>query len=43
MEFGIFIQNYLPNIRRENNPDAEHTVIMDELDIVIAADKAGFK
>ena len=43
MEFGIFIQNYLPNFRRENNPDAEHTVIMDELDLVIAADKAGFK
>ena len=43
MEFGIFIQNYLPNHRRENDPDAEHHVIMDELDLVIAADKAGFK
>jgi len=24
VEFGIFIQNYLPNHRRENDPDAEH-------------------
>ncbi len=43
MEFGIFIQNYVPKMRREKDPDAEHTVIMDELDLVIAADKAGFK
>ena len=43
MEFGIFTQNYVPNFRRENDPDAEHTVIMDELEIMIAADKAGFK
>ena len=41
VEFGIFIQNYVPNFRREKDPDAGHTVIMDELDIVIAADKAG--
>jgi alkanesulfonate monooxygenase SsuD/methylene tetrahydromethanopterin reductase-like flavin-dependent oxidoreductase (luciferase family) len=43
VEFGVFIQNYTPNFRREDDPDAEHTVIMDELDYVIAADKAGFK
>jgi alkanesulfonate monooxygenase SsuD/methylene tetrahydromethanopterin reductase-like flavin-dependent oxidoreductase (luciferase family) len=43
VEFGIFIQNYVPNFRREKDPEAEHTVIMDELDVVIAADKAGFK
>ena len=43
MEFGIFIQNYVPNFRRDKEPDAEHTVIMDELEVVIAADKAGFK
>jgi alkanesulfonate monooxygenase SsuD/methylene tetrahydromethanopterin reductase-like flavin-dependent oxidoreductase (luciferase family) len=43
VEFGIFIQNYTPNFRREADPNAEHTVIMDELDYVIAADDAGFK
>jgi alkanesulfonate monooxygenase SsuD/methylene tetrahydromethanopterin reductase-like flavin-dependent oxidoreductase (luciferase family) len=43
VEFGIFIQNYTPNFRRETDPNAEHTVIMDELDFVIAADQAGFK
>ena len=43
MEFGIFVQNYVPKFRRDNEPDAEHTVIMDELEILIAADKAGFK
>ena len=43
MEFGIFIQNYVPNFRRETDPDAEHTTIMNELAIIEAADKAGFK
>ncbi len=43
MEFGIFIQNYVPNFRREQDADAEHTVIMDDLRVVEAADRAGFK
>jgi alkanesulfonate monooxygenase SsuD/methylene tetrahydromethanopterin reductase-like flavin-dependent oxidoreductase (luciferase family) len=43
MEFGIFIQNYLPEFVRQGVPDAEHKSIMDELKIAIAADKAGFK
>jgi alkanesulfonate monooxygenase SsuD/methylene tetrahydromethanopterin reductase-like flavin-dependent oxidoreductase (luciferase family) len=43
MEFGLIIQNYLPKFRREVEPDAEHHVIMDELDLVEAADRAGFK
>jgi alkanesulfonate monooxygenase SsuD/methylene tetrahydromethanopterin reductase-like flavin-dependent oxidoreductase (luciferase family) len=43
VEFGIFIQNYNPGFRRDNEPDAEHNVIMEELEYVIAADKAGFK
>lgn len=43
MEFGVFIQNYVPNFRREQDADAEHTVIMDELRVVEAADRAGFK
>jgi len=43
MEFGLFIQNYVPNSRREKDPDAEHKVIFEDLEAVIAADKAGFK
>ena len=43
MEFGIFIQNYVPVFRRAGDPDAEHTVIMEELRAVEAADRAGFK
>src|SRR4051794_24256958 len=43
MEFGIFIQGYLPKFRREGDPGAEHKVLMNEMQIVQAADRAGFK
>jgi alkanesulfonate monooxygenase SsuD/methylene tetrahydromethanopterin reductase-like flavin-dependent oxidoreductase (luciferase family) len=43
VEFGIFVQNYVPKFRRNQDPDAEHTVIMEDLRIVEAADRAGFK
>jgi len=43
MEFGIFVQGYNPGFRREGDPDAEHRVLMDELELAIAADRAGFK
>src|SRR4051794_33744702 len=43
MEFGLFIQNYVPNHRREHDPDAEHNAIFEDLEAVIAADKPGFK
>jgi alkanesulfonate monooxygenase SsuD/methylene tetrahydromethanopterin reductase-like flavin-dependent oxidoreductase (luciferase family) len=43
MEFGVFIQHYVPNFRRAGDPDAEHSVIMDDLRVVEAADRAGFK
>ncbi|HVV77181.1 MAG TPA: LLM class flavin-dependent oxidoreductase, partial [Mycobacteriales bacterium] len=43
MEFGLFIQNYVPNSRREVDPDAEHHAIHEDIEAVIAADKAGFK
>lgn len=43
MEFGIFIQNYVPKFRRASDPDAEHTVIVEELRLVQSADRAGFK
>jgi alkanesulfonate monooxygenase SsuD/methylene tetrahydromethanopterin reductase-like flavin-dependent oxidoreductase (luciferase family) len=43
MEFGIFIQTFLPKHRRENDPDAEHKALLEDLELVQAADKAGFK
>jgi alkanesulfonate monooxygenase SsuD/methylene tetrahydromethanopterin reductase-like flavin-dependent oxidoreductase (luciferase family) len=43
MEFGIFLQGYTPNYRREHDPDAEHHALMNELELVRAADAAGFK
>jgi alkanesulfonate monooxygenase SsuD/methylene tetrahydromethanopterin reductase-like flavin-dependent oxidoreductase (luciferase family) len=43
MEFGIFIQGYVPKFRREVDPEAEHHAFMDEIEAVQAADKAGFK
>src|SRR3954447_6036516 len=43
MEFGLFIQNYVPNHRREHDPEAEHHAIFEDLEAVIAADKAGVK
>src|SRR5919199_938162 len=43
MEFGIFIQTFVPKYRREGNPDAEHQSLMNDIECVLAADKAGFK
>jgi alkanesulfonate monooxygenase SsuD/methylene tetrahydromethanopterin reductase-like flavin-dependent oxidoreductase (luciferase family) len=43
MEFGIFIQAYTPQFRREVDPDAEHHAITNDLELVQAADRAGFK
>jgi alkanesulfonate monooxygenase SsuD/methylene tetrahydromethanopterin reductase-like flavin-dependent oxidoreductase (luciferase family) len=43
VEFGLFIQNYVPASRRAVDPLAEHHAIMEDLQAVIAADKAGFK
>jgi alkanesulfonate monooxygenase SsuD/methylene tetrahydromethanopterin reductase-like flavin-dependent oxidoreductase (luciferase family) len=43
LEFGIFIQGYVPQFRRDTNPDAEHDALMNELELVQAADRAGFK
>src|SRR5947199_10476951 len=42
MEFGVFIQNPVFGFKREGNPDYEHQVIMRELELVLAADRAGF-
>jgi alkanesulfonate monooxygenase SsuD/methylene tetrahydromethanopterin reductase-like flavin-dependent oxidoreductase (luciferase family) len=43
MEFGLFIQNYVPQHRRDVDPQAEHHAIFEDLEAVIAADRAGFK
>ena len=43
MEFGVFIQMFTPQFRREKDPDAEHHALMNDLEIVQAADRAGFK
>src|SRR5215218_8258181 len=43
MEFGIFVQGYTPQFRRDKDPDAEHHALMNELELVKAADEAGFK
>jgi alkanesulfonate monooxygenase SsuD/methylene tetrahydromethanopterin reductase-like flavin-dependent oxidoreductase (luciferase family) len=43
MEFGIFVQAHLPRRRVEADPDAEHHAIMNEVELVKAADRAGWK
>src|SRR6266545_340358 len=43
MEFGIFIQTYVPQSARDKDPDAEHTALMQDIEVAKAADKAGFK
>jgi alkanesulfonate monooxygenase SsuD/methylene tetrahydromethanopterin reductase-like flavin-dependent oxidoreductase (luciferase family) len=43
MEFGIFIQGYTPQFRRNVDPDAEHHALINDVELVQAADRAGFK
>jgi alkanesulfonate monooxygenase SsuD/methylene tetrahydromethanopterin reductase-like flavin-dependent oxidoreductase (luciferase family) len=43
MEFGVFIQGYTPQFRRDVDPDAEHHALLNDLELVQAADRAGFK
>ncbi|WP_329121230.1 LLM class flavin-dependent oxidoreductase [Streptomyces sp. NBC_01465] len=43
MEFGIFVQGYVPDDRRAVDPEAEHHALMEEAGYVIQADKVGFK
>jgi alkanesulfonate monooxygenase SsuD/methylene tetrahydromethanopterin reductase-like flavin-dependent oxidoreductase (luciferase family) len=44
VEFGVFIQSYNPEFRRGDDPaQAEHDVFMHDVEVVKAADKAGFK
>ena len=43
MEFGIFIQGYVPKSRSQVDPLAEHHALMEEMDYIVQADRAGFK
>jgi alkanesulfonate monooxygenase SsuD/methylene tetrahydromethanopterin reductase-like flavin-dependent oxidoreductase (luciferase family) len=43
MEFGVFIQAYVPKWRQEAEPDAEHNALLEDLAVVEAADRYGFK
>ncbi|MEV5507825.1 LLM class flavin-dependent oxidoreductase [Streptomyces orinoci] len=43
MEFGIFVQGYVPAGRSAADPQAEHHALMEEARYVIQADKSGFK
>src|SRR3954468_14352124 len=43
MEFRIFVQGYTPQFRQDVDPEAEHHALMNELELVKAADTAGFK
>ncbi len=43
MEFGIFTQAAVPSWRWDNDDEAEHTAIMESVDLSVAAEKAGFK
>lgn len=43
MEFGVFAQLFVPRYERDVDPDAEHKRIMRNVEVAIAADRAGFK
>ncbi|MFC8917168.1 LLM class flavin-dependent oxidoreductase [Streptomyces sp. NPDC047821] len=43
MEFGIFVQGYVPAKRAQADPEAEHKALMEETEYVIQADRSGFK
>ncbi|MGW1840565.1 LLM class flavin-dependent oxidoreductase [Streptomyces sp. BBFR2] len=43
MEFGIFVQGYVPAARAAADPDAEHHALIEETEYVIQADRSGFK
>src|ERR671934_2522028 len=43
MEFGLFIQSHVPRRKVAQDPDYEHTSLMNDVRLVKEADKAGFK
>ena len=43
MEFGIFLQAHVPHRKLAENPDYEHTSILNDIKLAQAADRSGFK
>lgn len=43
MEFGIFVQGYVPASRSVADPLAEHHALLEEAEYVVEADRSGFK
>ena len=43
MEFGLFVQGYVPAARAKVDPEAEHHALIEETEYVIQADRSGFK
>lgn len=43
MEFGLFVQGYVPASRTGADPQAEHNALVEETEYVIQADRSGFK
>lgn len=43
MEFGIFLQGHVPRRRLQQDPDYEHTTLLEDVALAQEADKAGFK
>jgi alkanesulfonate monooxygenase SsuD/methylene tetrahydromethanopterin reductase-like flavin-dependent oxidoreductase (luciferase family) len=43
MEFGVFVQGHVPRRRVAENPGFEHDALVGDMEIVKAADRAGFK
>ncbi|MFG3498024.1 LLM class flavin-dependent oxidoreductase [Streptomyces sp. NPDC047928] len=43
MEFGLFVQGYVPADRMRADPEAEHKALMEETEYVVQADRSGFK
>ncbi|MGH2687106.1 MAG: LLM class flavin-dependent oxidoreductase [Actinomycetota bacterium] len=43
MEFGIFLQGHVPRRRLEQDPDFEHTSLLNDVRLAQEADQAGFK
>ncbi|MGH2662338.1 MAG: LLM class flavin-dependent oxidoreductase [Actinomycetota bacterium] len=43
MEFGIFLQGHVPRRRLQQDPDYEHTTLLEDVALAKEADRAGFK
>jgi alkanesulfonate monooxygenase SsuD/methylene tetrahydromethanopterin reductase-like flavin-dependent oxidoreductase (luciferase family) len=43
MEFGIFVQGHVPRRRAQADPDAEHTALLNEIELVKLADRTNWK